>query len=163
IADGLSRQWEGQPRDAGLRDRSTWTVSEDWETETGLINDILLTSTIDEQTVKSLLKCFTNEPIFLEVTESIAQVNSNKPLRDRKFAHHQALEYLIENGKLWRLRGGTTVRARSRTECVTQEEAEQMATTQHEQMGHWGRDTIKIALTDRICSPKLDASIMKAI
>ncbi|KAG2114290.1 uncharacterized protein F5147DRAFT_570641, partial [Suillus discolor] len=129
-------------------DGSTWTVSEDWETETGLINDILLTSMIYEQTVKSLLERFTNKPIFLEVIESIAQVNSNKPLRDRKRAHHRASEYLIENGKLWRLRRGTTVRAQSRTECVTQEEAEQMATTQHEQMGHWGRDTIKIALMD---------------
>lgn len=29
IADGLSRQWEGQPRDEGMEDGSTWTVSED--------------------------------------------------------------------------------------------------------------------------------------
>jgi len=34
---------------------------------------------------------------------------------------------------------------------------------QHNEGGHWGRDAIKIALTDRIYSPKLDASIMAAI
>jgi hypothetical protein len=163
IADGLSRQWEGQPRDAGLQDGSTWTVSEDWEAEKGLVNDILLTSMIDEHTVKSLMGRFANESVFLEVVESLAQINSSKPLRDRKRAHHRASEYLIEDGKLWRLRGGTVVRAQSRTECVSQEEARQLAATQHEQMGHWGQDAIKIALTDRICSPKLDTSIMDAI
>ncbi|KAG2057633.1 hypothetical protein BDR06DRAFT_839056, partial [Suillus hirtellus] len=163
IADGLSRQWEGQPHDAGLQDRSMWTVSEDWEVEKGLVNDILLTSTIDEHTVRSLMECFTNESVFLEVIESLAQINSNKPLRDHKQAHHQASEYLIEDGKLWRLRGGTVVQAQSRTECVLQEEARQLAATQHEQMGHWGQDAIKIALTDQIYSPKLDTSIMNAI
>lgn len=61
------------------------------------------------------------------------------------------------------MRGGTAVQARSRTECVSQEEARQLAATQHEQMGHWGQDAIKIALTDRICSPKLNASIMDTI
>jgi len=54
IADGLSRQWEGQPRNAELQDGSTWTVSEDWEAATGLVNDILLTNPIDEQTVSKL-------------------------------------------------------------------------------------------------------------
>ncbi|KAG2058732.1 hypothetical protein BDR06DRAFT_828976, partial [Suillus hirtellus] len=78
-------------------------------------------------------------------------------------AQHRASEYLIEDRKLWRLRGGTEVRAQSRTECVLQEEARQLAAMQHEQIGHWGRDAIKIALTDRICSPKLNASIMDTI
>lgn len=84
IADGLSRQWEGQPCDAGLQDGSTWTVSKDWEAEKGLVNDILLTSTIDEHTVRSLVECFANEDVFLEVVELLAQINSNKPLRDHK-------------------------------------------------------------------------------
>jgi hypothetical protein len=38
-----------------------------------------------------------------------------------------------------------------------------MASKQHEDGGHWGRDAIKIALLDRIYSPGLDMSIMKAI
>lgn len=163
IVDGLSRQWEGQPRDAGLQDGSTWTVSKDWEAATGLVNDILLTTSIDEQTVKDLQKSFANEPVFLEVVESIAQISSNRPLQDRKKARHRASEYLIEDGKLWRLRGGTTVRARSKTECITHEEAKQLAVEQHEQNGHWGQDMIKIALTDQVHSAKLNASIMEAI
>jgi len=55
------------------------------------------------------------------------------------------------------------VQARSKVECVTREEAKQLATEQHANGGHWGRDAIKIALTDRIYSPKLDASILAAI
>ncbi|KAG2097957.1 uncharacterized protein F5147DRAFT_583323 [Suillus discolor] len=98
----------------------------------------LLTSTIDKHTVRSLMEHFTNESVFLEVIELLVQINSNKPLRDHKRAHHRASEYLIEDRKLWRLRGGTAVRARSRTECVSQEEARQLAAMQHEQMGHWG-------------------------
>jgi hypothetical protein len=38
-----------------------------------------------------------------------------------------------------------------------------LAKEQHERGGHWGRDAIKIALTDIVYSPGLDASIMDAI
>jgi hypothetical protein len=164
IADGLSRQWEGQPRDIGLLDGSDWTVSEDWEASSGLVNDILFnSSTIEPQLISSLQERFINEPVFREVVESIAQLGTTGSLRDKKRAKHRASQYMIDNGKLWRLRGGTTVRARDRVECVTQEEARLLATKQHEEGGHWGRDAIKIALTDRIHSPRLDASIMSAI
>ncbi|KAJ8585786.1 hypothetical protein M405DRAFT_712472, partial [Rhizopogon salebrosus TDB-379] len=163
IADGLSRQWEGQPRNSGLQDDSEWTVSEDWEANTGLINDMLLISPVDEQIAKNLCKRFANESVFLEVVESILQMDSAKLLRDRKRARHRASQFLIEDGKLWRLHGGTTVRARSKVECVNREEAKQLAIKQHEENGHWGRDATKIALTDRIYSPKLDATIMEAI
>src|SRR6267154_4233092 len=164
IADGLSRQWEGQPRDIGLLDGSDWTVSEDWEARSGLVNDILFsTLTIEPQLIMSLQERFINEPVFREVIESIAQLCSTGPLKDRKRAKHRASQYMIDDGKLWRLRGGTTVRARGRVECITQEEAKQLAVKQHGEGGHWGRDAIKIALTDRIYSPRLDASIMSAI
>ncbi|KAG2754977.1 hypothetical protein P692DRAFT_201703156, partial [Suillus brevipes Sb2] len=154
IADGLSRQWEGQPRDEGMEDGSTWTVSEDWDTNSGLINDILFMNTnINIDDFSSLRQRFTNEPVFLQVIESIGQLDSTKPLRDCKRAKHQASQYLIEDGKLWCLRGGTTIRTRSRVECVNKDEARQMASRQHEEGGHWGRDAIKIVLLDRICSP----------
>ncbi|KAG2101611.1 uncharacterized protein F5147DRAFT_581531, partial [Suillus discolor] len=163
IADGLSRQWEGQPRDAGLNNRSEWTVSEDWEANSGLTNDILLTDSMTRQKPVSLLQeRFANEPVFLEVVESILGMNTTRPLRDRKRAMHQASQYLIEDGKLWHLRG-TAVRARSKVECITKEEAKQLAKEQHENKGHWGRDAIKITLTDQIYSAGLDTSILEAI
>lgn len=51
----------------------------------------------------------------------------------------------------------------SKVEYVTQEEAKTLAMRQHNEGGHWGRDTIKIILIDQIYSPKLDTSIMAAI
>ena len=39
VADGISRKWEDIPRQVG--DGSEWTVCEDWEAATGLVNNIL--------------------------------------------------------------------------------------------------------------------------
>lgn len=65
ITDGLSRQWEGHPRDVGLLDGSEWTVSEDWEANTGLINDLLQISTnIENSTASQLLERFADELVF---------------------------------------------------------------------------------------------------
>ena len=46
---------------------------------------------------------------------------------------------MIEDNKLWFLTGGMKTRARSRQECVTQEEATQMAREEHKKGGHWHR------------------------
>ena len=165
VADGLSRQWEEQPRDNGALDGSEWTVNEDWESNTGIVNDLLCLSTLttDHGETSQLLQRFANEPVFKEVIEAMLQIDQNTDVRNRRRARHRASQYLIEDGKLWRLRGGTTVRARCKVECVTQDEAKELAAKQHAEGGHWGRDAIKITLTDHIYSPKLDATILTAI
>jgi hypothetical protein len=61
------------------------------------------------------------------------------------------------------LKGRTETRARAKVECISKEEAKILAEKAHTEGGHWGRDTVKMALLDRVCSPKLDASIMEAI
>ena len=73
------------------------------------------------------------------------------------------LWYQIQDNKLWHIGDGRSTRARARLECVTQEEAKGLARTEHVKNGHFGRDLIKIALLDHICSPKLDKSILAAI
>ena len=73
------------------------------------------------------------------------------------------LGYQIQDDKLWRIGDGRSTRARAWLECVTQEEAKGLARTEHVKNGHFGRDLIKIALLDHICSPKLDKSILAAI
>jgi len=55
------------------------------------------------------------------------------------------------------------VRARTRVECVTQAEARVLALKQHTDNGHWRRDSIKIALMDKIWCPCLDTAILDAI
>ena len=70
---------------------------------------------------------------------------------------------MIEEGKLWFIGGGTRTRAVARRECVTKEEAIELAKLEHEKGGHFHRDLVKIALLDRIHTPCLDESIVKAI
>ena len=60
IADGLSRQHEGQPHND--TDGSTWTVSPDWEGSEGLILSIHQV-TVSKET-EELVTRFKNEPMF---------------------------------------------------------------------------------------------------
>ena len=159
IADGLSRQHEGQPHND--TDGSTWTVSLDWEGSEGLVLGVHQVSVSKE--TEDLITRFTNEPMFRTVVEALELINGEASVREKKRARHQASEYMIEEGKLWHVGGGTKARAKARRECVTQEEATELAKKEHEQGGHWHRDGIKIALSDKIHSPKLDQSIVKAI
>jgi len=70
---------------------------------------------------------------------------------------------VIDEGKLWFVRGGSGTRARARRECVSWAEAITLAKLEHEQGGHWHRDVMKMALLDWYHSPKFDESIVKAI
>ncbi|VDC01729.1 unnamed protein product [Peniophora sp. CBMAI 1063] len=166
VADGISRQFDGIPRQDG--DGSEWEVCEDWEAVTGLMHDIFGVSPLDRVLPirePGLCERFKNEPLFLDVIDALLdqQQVSQTTLRNKARACHCASEYLIEDGKLWRLRGGNAVRARARVECVSRAEANDLAVLQHASGGHWGRDSIKTALYDCIACPKLDAIILDAI
>ena len=90
-------------------------------------------------------------------------LDHGESLHTKKQARHRMLGYQIDGGKLWRIGDGKSTRARARLECVTQAEAKELARIEHEKNGHFGCDLIKIGLLDRICSPKLDKSILSAI
>jgi transposase InsO family protein len=162
VADGLSRQWEGQP--PSEEDGSEWTVNPDRDEQVGLINDILLTldKTAQDQ-VDALRDRLKDEHLFVEVIDAIRNQDSAETVHNHKHARHRASQYVLEDGKLWKLHGGKSTRTRTRTECVSRKEAEEIAGEQHQRGGHMGRDAVKIALTDRITSPDLDLSIVRAI
>ena len=84
-------------------------------------------------------------------------------IRDRKRAWHNAVNYQIDEGKLWFIGGGTKVRVRPWRECITKRETIELARKEHKNGGHWHRDSIKLALMDKIHSPALDSSIVTAI
>jgi hypothetical protein len=159
IADGISRQYEMTEKTSS--DGSEYTVNPDWEKQAGLVYDIYNITPSPENA--ALRERFKSEPLFLDVIDSLEGIKNSKNLRDQKRAQHRALHYMIEDDKLWYIAGGTRARAKSRQECVTQEEAVHLAKEEHEKGGHWHRDSIKIALLDRIYSPRLDQSIVKAI
>ena len=161
VADGLSRANEGTENEGG--DGSEWTVSEDWESAAGLTHDVFNITETTSPEIAELRERFKDEPIFAEVIDAILELDQGTNLRIKKRAKHRASEYMIEDGKLWRVAGGHSTRAKSRVECITRDEASLLAKQEHETNGHWQRDSIKKSLLDRIWSPGLDASIVKGI
>ena len=161
VADGLSQKFVNTPKEQG--DGHEWTVSEDWEARTWLANDILnLHTTQLESTYSELQSHFVEEKVFIEVIDSILELDQGKSLRVRKRARHKAKGYMIEEGKLWRIGDGSS-RVKARLECVMKEETVQLAWEEHRNNRHFHRDNIKAKLLDRITSPKIDQSITKAI
>ena len=161
VTDRLSHKFINMPKELG--DGHEWMASEDWEACTWLTNDILnVNSTQLETTYSTLRTHFVEEKVFLEVINSLLQLNHGKSLRVQKRAKHKAKGYMIEGEKLWKLGDGSD-RARPRLECVMKEETVQLAWKEHCNNGHFHRDNIKAALLDRITSPKMDQSITKAI
>ncbi|KZP10618.1 hypothetical protein FIBSPDRAFT_675667, partial [Athelia psychrophila] len=136
------------------------TVNPDWEETTGLTHDCaVLQAALDEDSTR-LRERFTEEPIFLQVIDALWELDKGKTVREKRRARHRALGYWIEGDKLWRLGDGKSTRAKPRRECVSQKEAVELARTEHLDNGHWHRDLIKKQLMDRVCSPRLDKSIM---
>ena len=160
-ADGLSRANEGTENETG--DGSKWTVSEDWEANMGLNHDIFHIADASMPEIIKLRERFKDEPIFTEVIDAIMELDQGISLKRRKHARHGASEYMIESGKLWRVAGGHSTRAWAKVECITREEATQLAKTEHKMNRHWQRDSIKKSLLDRIWSLGLDTSITKGI
>ena len=161
VADGLSRKYTNLPKEKG--DGHEWTVSEDWEARTGLTNDIFIIQTSQlESTYAALRTRFAEEKVFIEIVDSLLELDHGSSLKVRKRAKHKAKGYMIEGGRLWRV-GDGSVRARARLECVTQEETVALAWEEHRNNGHFHRDNIKANLINRITSPKMDQSITKAI
>jgi hypothetical protein len=104
VADGLSRASEGTGHEEG--DGSEWTVSEDWESNTGLTHDIFQLTDPSTPEIAELRDRFKNEPIFAEVIDAILDLDHGASLRVKKRARHRASEYMIDEGKLWRVAGG---------------------------------------------------------
>jgi len=159
IADGVSRQYEGNEKEEG--DGSEWSVEPEWESTMGTVYDLYNVSLSDEMTV--LRERFKKEPLYLQVLDAIVGVQHGTSVRDKQRAQHRKAGYSIAEGKLWFVGGGTAARARARRECITKEEAVRLAKVEHDEGGHRHRDGIKMDMLDKYHSPKLDESIVKAI
>jgi len=160
IADGVSRQYEGMEKIPG--DGSEWMVTPDWEETTGLIHDLYHVA--ESQNMTTLKERFKEEPLYLDVIDAIISLSSHDAtVKEKKCTQHRKSQYMLEDGKLWFIGGGSGTWAQARRECVSRMEAIELAKAEHKQGGHWHRDKMKLALLDRYHSPKLDKSIVKAI
>ncbi|KJA12580.1 hypothetical protein HYPSUDRAFT_107971, partial [Hypholoma sublateritium FD-334 SS-4] len=151
-------------------DGHEWTVSEDWEFRTGLTNDIMHVSTEEttmqtrlEPGLMALRERFKSEAVFREVIDALLEIDQGTSLRKKKRARHRAQEYFIEDNRLWKLGSSKSIRGEAKRECISQEEATDLAREIHRQNGHFHRDNVKSNMLTKFVSPKLDASIVGAI
>jgi hypothetical protein len=84
VADGISRKYVNLPTEED--DGHTWTVSEDWEAQTGIKNDIFQTES--PPIYDALRSQFTNEKIFLNIIDALAELEHGKSIREKKKARH---------------------------------------------------------------------------
>jgi hypothetical protein len=133
IANGLSHQYENTPKLEG--DGSEWDVDSDSELRAGLVYGINYVSV--PPATQSLQDCFSNTPIFRDVINALEEIQSEAGLQERKRARHRAAQYMIDEGKLWLMKGGTCMCAVAWRECVTKEEAVELARVKHEKEGHF--------------------------
>ncbi|GAW03058.1 Retrovirus-related Pol polyprotein from transposon opus Includes: ame: Full=Protease [Lentinula edodes] len=138
VADGLSRMWEGQDRVMG--DGSEWTVSEDWEAVTGLVNDVFGVSIaegmMEEGEVtnwEALSGRFRGEPVFMEVIDALRVLESPADDKAKQRARHKAARYMVDGSRLWKVGGNGGIRERARVECITRREAVELAREEYQQ------------------------------
>ena len=159
MADSLSRMFAGVPKQP--EDGHTWTVSEDWHTNSGLTQDLFGVTPVPEH--EALRTRFKNEPMFASILDALLELDHGNSTRDKKRARHRAQDFMIAEGKLWRVADGRTSRARARLECVTQPEMVDLAKKEHESGGHFKRDMVKLELMDKYYGTRVDQAIVKAI
>lgn len=166
-ADGLSRSFVTREPSPG--DGAEWTVNEDWEAARGIVQDLFEVSSspsrinVPNVQFTELRTRFQYEPLFLEIVDTLCDLDSDQPVNVKRRARHRAQQFFIEDNKLWKIPNHTTTRAHSKLECVSQEEAVELARREHTEHGHWGRDMVKLQLMDQICSPRLNKSITTAM
>ena len=125
-ADVLSRRFEDVEKESG--DGHEWTVSPDWEANTGLANDIFsvcveavgggdafLVVPLPAGTM-ALRERLKGEPLFVEVLDAIHELETGTSMRARRRAKHRASEYFVEDRRLWRIGGGAGDRAKAKRE-----------------------------------------------
>ena len=85
-------------------------VTPDWEEITGLVHDLFhMDESIDLTVLKERFK---GEPLYLDVIDAIIGLSScEATVREKKCAQHRKTQYMLEDGKLWFVGGGSGTRA----------------------------------------------------
>ena len=106
IADGVSRQYEGTDKTPG--DSSEWMVTLDWEEVMGLVHDLYHIVDLPDLTV--LKEQFKDESLYLDVIDAIIGLSSREvTVWEKKWVQCRKTQYMIEDGKLWFVGGGSSM------------------------------------------------------
>jgi hypothetical protein len=76
----------------------------------GVKHDLFMVEVPDEHV--ALWECFASKPMFMQIINALLELDHGTCLRDQKHAQHNAVNYQIQEGKLWFIGGGTKIWAR---------------------------------------------------
>src|SRR6266481_4820947 len=148
VADAISHKWAEAREARHDKDGSEWSVCPDWEANSSVTNDVMqmtAMSTNEEHT--RLREQFTDDLWLQEVVEALT--NADMPdIRAHQRARHRALNFTIQDGKLWRIRTKAKDRV-ARVECVPRAKGFKLVMQTHEQNGHFGWDHTRLKLHDK--------------
>ncbi len=162
VADAISRKWAEAKGPSKDGDGADWSVRPDWEASSGISNDIMQVMTAghaDESA--SLHEQFADDPWLSDVVNALT--NRDMPdIQTRCRARHRALNFAIENGKLWHI----WTKAKDRVacvECVSWTKGFNLAMKTHEENGHFGWDHMRLKLHNKWFWPGMDWDSKEAI
>ncbi|QRV83692.1 Retrovirus-related Pol polyprotein from transposon [Ceratobasidium sp. AG-Ba] len=166
VCDALSRMYESRPDDNTAPGRDE-TVDPGWEAAKQIINDV--SHLIEDTDTALLLKRFAGDAFFADIllhlvfdlAEDSTTVSSDEE-RARKKRAHRAEDYLVEDGKLWLVRG-KGVKEGAKVECIPSSEAKELALAVHSAGGHFGRDMTILTLQLRFFWPELRRDVIEAV
>ncbi|QRW10614.1 Retrovirus-related Pol polyprotein from transposon opus [Ceratobasidium sp. AG-Ba] len=166
VCDALSQMYELRPDDNTAPGMNN-TVDPGWEAAKRIINDV--SHLVEDTNTAALLKRFAGDPFFANILLHLVfdLAEDNKPAssdeqRARKRRAHRAEDYLIEDGKLWLVRG-KGVKEGAKVECIPSSESQQLALAVHSAGGHFSRNMTILTLQLQYFWPKLRRDVIEAV
>ncbi|QRW03526.1 Retrovirus-related Pol polyprotein from transposon [Ceratobasidium sp. AG-Ba] len=166
VCDALSRMYESRPDD-NTGPGAGKTVEPGWEAAKGIINDVA--HLVNDSETAQLLHRFAHDPFFADILLHLVfdmaednKTQSPDEERARRRRAHRAAEYMIEDGKLWLVRG-KGVKDGDKVECIPASEAKELALAVHSAGGHFGRDMTILSLQLRYFWPELRRDVIEAV
>ncbi|KIJ52710.1 hypothetical protein M422DRAFT_83228, partial [Sphaerobolus stellatus SS14] len=133
-------------------DGSEWSVQPEWEAGKGMVDDVFEMK--EDKELSVLRDRFKEDPWFLEVINYLGGKTRSLTVRERRWLHHKAAGFWIEDGKLWKASTKAVDRA-ARTECIPCSEGLQRAHTTHKANGHFAWEHTHLHLQDHYFWPTL--------
>ena len=104
---------------------------------------------------------FKDDPWLREVVEALTDGKLGD-LRSRRRARHHALNFTIEDDKLWQIWTKTKDQT-AQVECIPRAEGRQLAAQTHVENGHFRWDQTKLRLHDKWFWPGMDRDTWQTI
>ncbi|KII83194.1 hypothetical protein PLICRDRAFT_77469, partial [Plicaturopsis crispa FD-325 SS-3] len=141
-------------------DGGGWSVAADWHATSGMTNSLWhlveTTAAVAAATREpNLRERFHGDEYFIPIIDQLLGSRTGSTIKARRHVYKRAQEYMIEDGRLWKV-GDKQSRRVPRVECIPSREGFNTALKAHMENGHWDVDITKLWLRDRYFWPHID-------